>query len=182
MSTFVVLLRGINVGKSTRVPMTDLSELLTSLGCTSVKTLLNSGNVVVRIPRATPSAFGKRFSTALAEKFGWQIPIVIKTAEMFQTIADSNPFAAECKDASKLLIVFSESASLLSTLKPEPGQVGPGEKFALSEHAAYLLCNGPILDSVAGKALLSRTGQSITTRNWATVQKICSVLELPEFE
>jgi uncharacterized protein (DUF1697 family) len=71
---------------------------------------------------------------------------------------------------------------LLSTLKPEPGQVGPDEKFALTEHAGYLLCSGQILDSIAGKTLLSRTGQSITTRNWATVQKICSVLELPEFQ
>ena len=43
---YVVLLRGINVGKGARVPMKSLKELLEELGLSNVVTYLNSGNVV----------------------------------------------------------------------------------------------------------------------------------------
>ncbi|MFO0975333.1 MAG: DUF1697 domain-containing protein [Planctomycetaceae bacterium] len=179
MSTLVLLLRGINVGKSTRVPMADLREVLTNLGCTSVTTLLNSGNAVVKVKRTTPTAFGARATKALAQKFGWQIPVVTRSAEEFRAIADANPFASECKDDSKLLIVFAETVSLLSSLKPS---CSSGEKFALADTAGYLLCSGPLLESVAAKSLLSHSGQAITTRNWATVKKIRCLLDQDDLQ
>ena len=46
MPRYVALFRGINVGKANRIAMADFRELLTSLGYTDVKTLLNSGNAV----------------------------------------------------------------------------------------------------------------------------------------
>jgi uncharacterized protein (DUF1697 family) len=46
MPRFVVLLRGVNVGKGNRVAMVEFKESLEGLGYTDVKTLLNSGNAV----------------------------------------------------------------------------------------------------------------------------------------
>ena len=43
--TWIALLRGVNVGRAKRVAMADLRSLLEGLGCTEVRTLLNSGNV-----------------------------------------------------------------------------------------------------------------------------------------
>ena len=43
---YIALWRGINVGKAKRLAMADLKALLTELGATDVKTLLNSGNAV----------------------------------------------------------------------------------------------------------------------------------------
>ncbi|MGP6140169.1 MULTISPECIES: DUF1697 domain-containing protein [unclassified Jeotgalibaca] len=43
---YLGLLRGINVGGKHRVPMEDLKKLFYRLGCTSVETLLNSGNIL----------------------------------------------------------------------------------------------------------------------------------------
>lgn len=43
---YVALLRGINVGRAKRVAMADLRALVEGLGFHSVRTLLNSGNVV----------------------------------------------------------------------------------------------------------------------------------------
>ena len=53
MTTFIALLRGVNVGKAKRVPMAEFRTLLAGLGYTGVATLLNSGNAVFR---ATQSA------------------------------------------------------------------------------------------------------------------------------
>ena len=54
MTTFVALLRGVNVGKSKRVPMAEFRMLLSGLGYTDVVTLLNSGNAVFRARSGTP--------------------------------------------------------------------------------------------------------------------------------
>ena len=57
MPTFVALLRGVNVGKAKRVPMTDLRARLSGLGYTGVTTLLNSGNAVFRAPCSAQRAY-----------------------------------------------------------------------------------------------------------------------------
>jgi hypothetical protein len=49
--TYVVLLRGINLGSKRRVAMADLRELLEGLGYDDVRTHLQSGNVVLRTHR-----------------------------------------------------------------------------------------------------------------------------------
>jgi uncharacterized protein (DUF1697 family) len=51
MSTFVALLRGINVGTAKRVPMARRRAIFERLGYTDVATLLNSGNVVFASPK-----------------------------------------------------------------------------------------------------------------------------------
>ncbi|WP_163616408.1 DUF1697 domain-containing protein, partial [Klebsiella pneumoniae] len=47
----IALWRGINVGRAKRLAMADLSTLLTELGATQVRTLLNSGNAVFDVKR-----------------------------------------------------------------------------------------------------------------------------------
>ena len=41
---YVALLRGVNVGGNTKVPMPELKELLGELSFDNVKTYINSGN------------------------------------------------------------------------------------------------------------------------------------------
>jgi uncharacterized protein (DUF1697 family) len=48
MNTYVVLMRGINVGGKNTVPMTGLKRRLEELGFSSISTYLASGNVIVQ--------------------------------------------------------------------------------------------------------------------------------------
>lgn len=43
---YVLLLRAVNLGPTNKVAMADLKALLEDMGCTDVKTVLNSGNAV----------------------------------------------------------------------------------------------------------------------------------------
>lgn len=43
--TYLLLLRGVNVGGNHRVPMATLRELFTKAGCTKVHSYINSGNL-----------------------------------------------------------------------------------------------------------------------------------------
>ena len=49
-ASHVALLRGINVGTAKRIAMADLRGVMTGLGYSDVRTLLNSGNVVFTAP------------------------------------------------------------------------------------------------------------------------------------
>jgi uncharacterized protein (DUF1697 family) len=50
MPQLIAVLRGINVGRAKRIAIADLRALITSLGYTNVRTLLNSGNVIFEGP------------------------------------------------------------------------------------------------------------------------------------
>jgi uncharacterized protein (DUF1697 family) len=48
MTSYVALLRGINVGGHNKLPMQDLRDILATLGCKDIKTYIQSGNAVFR--------------------------------------------------------------------------------------------------------------------------------------
>jgi uncharacterized protein (DUF1697 family) len=68
----VALIRGINVGRAKRVAMADLRALVESLGCSDVRTLLNSGNIVFTTPRTAPASC-RRIESVASD---WALPAV----------------------------------------------------------------------------------------------------------
>lgn len=169
---YIALLRGINVGKAKRVPMADLRSVLGDLGHTDVATLLNSGNAVFRAARGTPKTLAAEISQALAARFQFEVPVVMKSAKELAAIAAANALAAQAPDPSRLLVAFVQDARQLPGLAAIEPLVAPPEQFLVGKHAAYLYCAKGILQSKAGAALLGKAGRAATTRNWATVLKL----------
>lgn len=170
MTTFIALLRGINVGKAHRVPMAELRELLSGLGYAGVATLLNSGNVVFQAPGGTPVAHAEAIARALAGQMQVDVPVIVVTAQELAAIVAACPLVAA--DPSRLLVAFAQNAQALSALEALRPLLAPPERFEIGPRAAYLHCAGGILESRAGKALLGRAGREVTTRNCATVCKL----------
>lgn len=75
MTSFVALLRGVNVGRGNRLPMADLRAQLAALGYTNVRTLLNSGNAVFDRGSRSANAHAIRIRAAIVEKLGVDIPV-----------------------------------------------------------------------------------------------------------
>ena len=176
MPTFVVLLRGVNVGRANRLAMADFAALLASLGCTGARTLLNSGNAVCSGPAGAPGALAHRIQQALHDQLGVEAATVVLTARQWQAACAHQPWAGEALDPSRLLLAFGADAAALASLAPLAGLVAPPERFHLGAEAAYLWCPGGVLASRAGKALLGRAGRLVTSRNWATVLKLQALL------
>lgn len=174
---FVVLLRGVNVGKgNNKVPMAELRAALEALGYSAVKTLLNSGNAVFSSTARNPAKHAATIAAAVKERFGVVTPIIVKSAAEFAAIVAGNPIAPPDSDHSRFLAVFAMDAARLQELKALQALLRPGERWAVTDHAAYLHCAGGLLDSKLGAALLGKAGRSVTTRNWATVLKLASLL------
>jgi uncharacterized protein (DUF1697 family) len=172
MPTFIILLRGVNVGKAKRVPMADFKDLLLTLGCRKVTTLLNSGNAVVEAPRTTSQALAKKIAIAIADHFNFEVPVVVKSADELDSIVTSNELASAAADPSRLLVAFGKDNAAIASLQAVAGLVAAPEQFLLKQQAAYLYCARGILESKAAKALLGQAGKAVTTRNWATVLKL----------
>jgi uncharacterized protein (DUF1697 family) len=176
MPRFVVLLRGVNVGKGNRVPMADFKSVLEALGYADVTTLLNSGNAVFNSSQRSATRHSKCIAAALFESMGVQVATVVKSSAEFATAVAANPITVPEADHSKLLVTFAQDRATLLALEPIQALVQPPERLAVGKEAAYLYCASGILASKAGAALLGRTGQSVTTRNWATTLKLASLL------
>jgi uncharacterized protein (DUF1697 family) len=172
----VVLLRGVNVGKGNRVPMADFRLLLEALGHRSVSTLLNSGNAVFSERRGSDTALAAGIAEALLQRFGIATPVIVKSAAAFTQVVASNPFVPQEADHSRFLVAFAMDTAKLQPLESLHSLVEPGERFAITPHAAYLYCVAGLRESRAAEALLGRAGRSVTTRNWATVLKLQALL------
>ncbi len=172
MPRFVVLLRGVNVGKANRVPMADFRSLLEAQGFTGVRTLLNSGNAVFDAAGRTPSAHAKAVRGALEETLDVSVPVVVKPAAAIAAAVAENTLGVPADAHSRLLVAFAQERSDIRRLETIAPLVSPAERFLVGGHAAYLLCGGGILASKAAAALLGKPGQAFTTRNWATVLKL----------
>jgi len=172
MPTFVALLRGVNVGKAKRVPMAELRSLLSEMGYTGVATLLNSGNAAFRSAKRSPAGHAAAIAAALSDQLQFEVPVVVKSAKELAAIVSENPITADADEHSRLLVAFVQDTKVLAGLSDVESLVAPPERFAVGKHAAYLLCAAGILKSKAGEALLRAAGRAVTTRNWATVLRL----------
>lgn len=180
MTTFVALLRGINVGKAKRVPMAELRALLIKLGYTGVATLLNSGNAVFRAANGAPAKHAAQIATAISTKLKVEVLVIVKSATELAAIVSENPLAEKALDHSRLLVAFAQDSEALSALEAIGPLVVSPEQFVVGKNAAYLHCASGILASKAGDALLGKAGKSATTRNWATVLKLHALASEPD--
>jgi uncharacterized protein (DUF1697 family) len=176
--THVVLLRGVNVGKAKRVPMAAFKAMLLEMGCDAAVTLLNSGNAVVSMRKATSDGLARNVAAAIKARFGFDVPVVVKSVRELRAIVSGNTLATSSTNHSHLLVAFMQSTPALRALKTIHEIVRTPDFFVLGDKAAYLHCPRGLLESDAAKALLGMKGNVITTRNWATVLKL-HALALP---
>ncbi|HEY0786192.1 MAG TPA: DUF1697 domain-containing protein [Acidobacteriaceae bacterium] len=173
----VVLLRGINVGGRRLVPMAALAEVLAQLGCTAVKTYIQSGNAVVTAPGEgllEPEAI----EAALAIRFGFAIPVAVRSSEAFAELVESNPFVARGVDPKMLHVVFMAEGLAPAQQAFLASQAAGGEELAAPGREIYLYLPG---GTGRSRLALACTGVKVpagsTIRNWATVLKLGEMLE-----
>jgi uncharacterized protein (DUF1697 family) len=99
------LLRGINVGKSIKVPMKDLKILFEEMGFTNVVTYLNSGNIAFNTESAIPDIQPK-IERRLKMKFGQHIPILLLPVSTLKKVRDAIPDEWENSDQEQTYVAY----------------------------------------------------------------------------
>jgi uncharacterized protein (DUF1697 family) len=176
MPRYVVLLRGVNVGKGNRVAMVEFKSLLEGLGCTGVKTLLNSGNAVFGTSARSVEKIALAVAAQVEEKFGVTTPVIVKSAAELASIIHGAPMTPAEAEESRFLVAFGRDEQALQALAPLVPLATSPERLVITPQAAYLHCPAGLLESKVGQAMLGKAGRGVTTRNWATVLKIEALL------
>jgi uncharacterized protein (DUF1697 family) len=161
VTTWVALLRGINLGARNRVPMAELRAALEALGHRDVRTLLASGNVVFAGGR--PSA--RRIEAAVLERTGVRSPVVLLRAAELREVVEQNPL--DVPDPKRFLVAFP-----LGVLPPAP-PAEDGARVARGPRALYLDLPGGVRNARSSRSV----ADAVTTRNWATVLKLLDLAE-----
>src|SRR5215467_6261164 len=92
MTILVSLLRGVNVGGRTRLKMSELAGLYEFLGFTSVRTYVQSGNVVFCADDRDPERVAKQIENALKSRLNLEVKVFIRTPGELAKLVDKNPF------------------------------------------------------------------------------------------
>ncbi|WP_342117222.1 DUF1697 domain-containing protein [Pseudoduganella sp. OTU4001] len=169
----IALLRGINVGRAKRVAMADLRKVLSEMGYSGVRTLLNSGNVVFDCNSADAASSAARIEDALVLKLGVPAKVTVLDAARLAEIVEQNSLEAVASDHSRLVVaVLNNPDEDRSKLEPLASQSWQPEAFALGRHAAYIWCPNGVLASHAAAAMGRALGDGVTSRNWSTISKL----------
>lgn len=176
MLRFVVLLRGVNVGKGNRVPMAEFKRGLEELGYRDVKTLLNSGNAVVSSAARSSARHAQLIAAMVQQRFGVATPVIVRSAAELSAVIAHNPMVPAEEHHARFLVVFGQDKSVLQSLAPLVQRASEPERFMVTDEAAYLSCPAGLLQSKVGAAILGKAGAAVTTRNWATVLKLQALL------
>lgn len=110
---YAALLRGINVGNSNRIDMKSLKAMFENLEYKNVSTYINSGNVLFESAKAA-NAIRDEIEFNIREKFGHDIPVLVKPIKELQKIASEIPSLWMNDDVQRtdVAYLFSEIDSI----------------------------------------------------------------------
>ncbi|RKN65346.1 DUF1697 domain-containing protein [Streptomyces klenkii] len=178
MTTYVALLRGINVGGKKRVPMQTLRELLSGMGCGSVRTHLNSGNAVFTHPGPDPDELARELERAIERELGFAVTCMVRDAGDMRRVVDADPFAGRAVDPARYLVTFLAGPADPATVADVDAAAYAPEEFVLAGRELYVYYAAGIRDAKLAKVLTERRlGTAGTGRNWNTVTKLAAMAQ-----
>jgi uncharacterized protein (DUF1697 family) len=176
MAQYVVLLRGINVGGRSSLPMKELTGLLEELGCENVRTYIQSGNVVLESSEKAPTLAGK-IKAAVKALRGFEPEVLLLTAKELEKAIANNPFPQAEDDPKTVHFGFLASRPVRPDLEKLESLKKESEEFQLIGQVFYLYAPEGVGRSKLAAASEKALGVSMTDRNWNTVCKLQAILE-----
>jgi uncharacterized protein (DUF1697 family) len=184
VSTFVILLRGVNVGGRNRLPMADLRAALTSAGLAHVRTYIQSGNIVASAPAHDPEAVAAHVRAVIARTFHLDVPVIALTAADLEALVDANPYADEpdSKRVHAIVLPYPPTEAMLHGIehrRSAAAAAGSPDAVTVVGRTAYLHTPEGFGTSRLATALLSGGSSPLadgTARNWATVTALLAML------
>lgn len=175
---WIAFLRGINVGGKRKLPMAALREAFAEIGASDVRSYLQSGNVVFRAPDEVARALPARFETLAAARFGFPVPVVLRSLAELRSVVAGNPFHADGGDERALHVMFLDGTPAPEAAARLDPQRSTPDAFALSGRHIYLrLPDGVARTKLSNAYFDAALGVVTTGRNWRTVMAVLALAE-----
>jgi uncharacterized protein (DUF1697 family) len=177
MTTYIALLRGINVGGANILPMKELVAVLERLGLENVRTYIQSGNVVFQSTTTDANQLSQTIKTAVGESHGLAPEVLVLSIGEFNDAIAACPFTDGDPDPKTLHLSFLASIPSDPDLDRLEVIRSPSERFQLAESVFYLYAPEGIGRSKLAANVERAIGVTMTARNWRTVTKLMSMAE-----
>jgi uncharacterized protein (DUF1697 family) len=169
VTTFVALLRGINVGGNNKLPMADLRALMSGMGFENVQTYIQSGNVVFTAVDVDCETVQLRLEAGIADRFGFSALVIVLTAMQFLNTAEANPFRDITSDPAKLHVGFMAAPPETSAMKNLLTKPQGTDQWSVVGKMFYLNAPDGMGKSVLAPFIERTLKVPVTFRNWRTV-------------
>jgi uncharacterized protein (DUF1697 family) len=171
VTIYIGLLRGINVGGHNKIKMADLKSDLQEMGLEKVKTYIQSGNVIFESTEDA-SSLQSVIEKRIEEKFGFLVPVILRTSEEWERIIRDCPYRTEgLQEGESVQVAFLGGEPSEEGIERFESYQSEWDQFKIIEKDLYFFFRHSIRDSKLA-ANLPRLGVPATVRNWNTVLKL----------
>ena len=166
---WIALLRAVNLGSRNKVPMAELRVVLEEKGYESVRTYIQSGNVLFEHDGPDRA----RLEAAVAQAFGVQSTIVLRSARQIRSLARRHPFGADTSSSHVAFLAEKPKASALRALCEFDS--GTDRYELVGPDVALQYPSGVQGAQLTAARLEKLLGVPATGRNWRTVAKLAEL-------
>jgi uncharacterized protein (DUF1697 family) len=178
MTTYLALLRAVNLGPHNKIAMADLRDILTELGFQNVRSLLQTGNLLFDAQRQTRSALERTLEATAQQRLDLATDFFVRTTKEWNTAVSRNPFLKEAQDDPGHLVLFALK------LAPNPESVAelrnaiPGREtiHAKGNHLYAVYPDGIGRSRLTNVLIEKHLATRATGRNWNSVLKLAALL------
>ncbi len=179
MNTYLILLRGINVGGKNKISMAELKKCLGELGFSNVSTFIASGNVFLTSDKR-PDEIKAQIEKALPETFKLDselIKVLVVTRDQLQGVVDDRPKGygdqPDKYHSDAIFLMGIDVAEAMAVFNPREGvdKVWPGDGVVYSQRLSAQRTKSRL-----STIMMSPLYKSMTIRSWSTTVKLLDIL------
>ena len=172
MTVYVALLRAVNVGGTSRLPMAELREIAQAIGFERPRTYIASGNLLLE-SKLKEGEVREQLERALEKHMGKRVPVMVRTAAELAAVVKANPFVDA--PGRRVLATFLDEPPPGDALSHARGL--DGERLALGKREIYVDYCGRLLGR---SRLVVPAAAAGTARNMNTIAKLAEMAKEQE--
>jgi uncharacterized protein (DUF1697 family) len=177
-TSYLTLLRGINVGGNNLIKMAALRECFESNGFADVSTYIQSGNVLFRSRAADLKRLTRKIERMLSEEFSYEARVVVVSHDRLRAIVEGAPKGFGTKPADYLsdVIFLRPPMSATEAMREVETREGVDEAAAGDGVLYFSRLKAKASGSRLSKIVTSPIYPQVTIRSWSTTTKLLGKL------
>lgn len=152
--------------------MPELKMIYENLGFKNPETYIQSGNVLFTSQKEMDTALlEKKIETAITNKTGYLIPVIVRSLEEMQNISTRNPFLRD-PDTSieKLYVTYLKDLPLSTNLDKIKSINYPPDQYVIIGKEVFIYCPDRYGETKLSNTFFeNKLKVAATTRNWKTL-------------
>ena len=174
MNTYIVLLKGINVGGYKKVPMATLRHILTEVGFKDVKTYIQSGNIILQTLERNNLKVETIIKNTILDNFKFEVSVLVLSRQNLEHIFNNSPFPEDKKKSSYFMMLHDIPNDDL--VKEASEKVYENEEYKIIDNCIYYYNENGFGKAKFNVNYFERKLKTFATaRNYNTMVKLLSL-------